>query len=60
VDPWADITVDGVHRGQSPQKILLSPGSHRVVLRNTELGKSETVKVTIRSRETKQLDRHWQ
>jgi serine/threonine protein kinase len=60
VSPWAHVTVDGVEYGQTPKKIPLSPGSHRVVLRNDELGKSKTVKVKIRSRETTPLVVDWQ
>jgi hypothetical protein len=60
VDPWADVSVDGVRHGQTPKKIPLAPGSHRVVLRNSELDRTERVKVEIRSRETSTLDRAWQ
>ena len=59
VDPWASVTVDGKSYGQTPKKISLPPGSHRVVLRNIELDKLETVTVKIRSGETRSLDFNW-
>jgi serine/threonine protein kinase len=60
VDPWASVTVDGIDRGQTYLRISLSPGPHRVVLRNTELGKTESLTVKIKSRETTSLKRTWQ
>jgi hypothetical protein len=59
VDPWASVTVDGKSYGQTPKKISLPPGSHRVVLRNIELDKLESVTVKIRSGETRSLDFNW-
>jgi tRNA A-37 threonylcarbamoyl transferase component Bud32 len=59
VDPWASLTVDGKSYGQTPKKIALPPGSHRVVLRNIELDKVETMTVKIRSGETSSLDFNW-
>jgi serine/threonine-protein kinase len=59
VDPWANLVVDGKAYGQTPLKISLPPGSHRVVLRNAELGRVESVTVKIKSGETKSLDFTW-
>jgi Protein kinase domain/PEGA domain len=59
VDPWANLSVDGKSYGQTPLKVSLPPGSHRVVLRNTELGRVETITVKIKSGETKSLDFTW-
>jgi hypothetical protein len=59
VDPWAHVSVDGKEYGQTPKTIPLPPGSHRVVLTNSELRKREQVKVRIKSRQTRSLDRKW-
>jgi eukaryotic-like serine/threonine-protein kinase len=59
VDPWANLTVDGKSYGQTPKTITLSPGPHRVLLRNSELDKSESLTVKIKSGETKSLGRTW-
>ena len=59
VAPWAEVSVDGKSYGQTPADIKLSPGSHRVSLRNREAGKSETVPVTIHSGRTTPLHREW-
>ena len=59
VDPWASLTVDGRSYGQTPTKISLPPGSHRVVLSNSELEKVESLTVKIKSGERKSLNRSW-
>ena len=59
VDPWANLTVGGKEYGQTPKKVTLPPGTHRVVLRNSELNRVESVSVKIRSGETKSLRRDW-
>ncbi len=46
--PWAEVEVDGQVVGVTPMKVLeLSPGPHRVVLRNSELNKSATIKAEV-------------
>lgn len=49
VSPWADVTVDGRSVGTTPlAPISLAPGPHSVVLRNSELGASRSLSVTIK------------
>ncbi|HVK71496.1 MAG TPA: protein kinase [Polyangium sp.] len=49
VSPWADVTVDGRSVGTTPlAPISLAPGPHSVVLRNSELGASRSMSVTIK------------
>ncbi len=59
VNPWAMVVIDGQSRGSTPFRGKLPPGEHRVELRNDELGKRETVKVTIKSGLRTRVDRHW-
>jgi serine/threonine protein kinase len=59
VEPWAEVSVDGKRYGPTPADIKLSPGPHRVSLKNREAGKSETVPVTIHSGRTTPLHRDW-
>jgi serine/threonine-protein kinase len=47
--PWADVSVDGKSIGTTPiPSMQLSPGNHTVTMRNSELGASRTVTVTIK------------
>ncbi|MDI1446528.1 serine/threonine-protein kinase [Polyangium sp. 6x1] len=49
VSPWADVSVDGRSVGTTPlAPISLAPGPHSVVLRNSELGASRSLSVTIK------------
>ncbi|WP_240807382.1 serine/threonine protein kinase [Polyangium spumosum] len=49
VSPWADVTVDGRSVGTTPLAPLsLAPGPHSVILRNSELGASRSMSVTIK------------
>jgi serine/threonine protein kinase len=59
VEPWAEVSVDGKKYVPTPADIKLSPGTHRVSLRNKEAGKSENVPVTIRSGRTTPIHRDW-
>ena len=59
VEPWAEVSVDGKGYGPTPADIKLSPGTHRVSLKNREAGKSENVPVTIHSGRTTPLRRDW-
>ncbi len=59
VEPWAEVSVDGKKFVPTPADIKLSPGPHRVSLRNKEAGKSETLPVTIRSGRTTPIHRDW-
>ncbi len=55
VTPWADVTVDGVPRGQIPLgPIRLAPGAHTVLLEHPDYQPVRR-KVTIRSGETQRL-----
>jgi len=59
VEPWAEVSVDGKKYVPTPADIKLSPGTHRVSLRNREAGKNENVPVTIRSGRTTPIHRDW-
>lgn len=49
VSPWADVSVDGRSVGTTPlAPISLAPGPHSVILRNSELGASRSMSVTIK------------
>jgi hypothetical protein len=48
LEPWAEVSVDGVRRGTTPLRLLLSVGEHRLLLRNPERGGLERrLSVTI-------------
>jgi serine/threonine protein kinase len=57
VRPWADVSVDGVHRGQTPLgRLEVPPGAHQVVLthpdyrpwvRRVTVEAGETVRLTV-------------
>ena len=48
--PWAEVSVDGRGVGTTPIAPLpLPPGPHSVVLRNSELGASRSMSVTIKA-----------
>jgi hypothetical protein len=57
VRPWADVSVDGVHRGQTPLgRLEVPPGAHQVVLthpdyrpwvRRLTVDPGETVRLTV-------------
>lgn len=59
VHPWAEITIDGKSHGQTPKTITLPPGRHKLTLANQEAGKSETIRVRIKSGQTKEIRRTW-
>ena len=53
VRPWADVTVDGRHAGQTPMEALrLPPGRHTIVMRHPELGEKSAVVEVFQDRET--------
>jgi hypothetical protein len=53
--PWADVSVDGVPRGQTPlARIPLAPGPHAVLLTHPDY-QPWPRRVTIRSGETVRL-----
>jgi serine/threonine-protein kinase len=53
--PWADVSVDGIPRGQTPLgRIPLPPGPHRVLLTHPEY-RPYPRRVTIRRGETLRL-----
>jgi eukaryotic-like serine/threonine-protein kinase len=47
VEPWAEVSVDGVRRRQTPLNLLLPEGPHRVQLRNSERKLQREVTITI-------------
>jgi serine/threonine-protein kinase len=38
LEPWAEVSVDGVRRGTTPLRLLLTEGEHRVLLKSPERG----------------------
>lgn len=53
VNPWADVTVDGMAVGQTPLRPLsLGAGEHTVVLRNADLGRERILQVRLQPGET--------
>jgi serine/threonine protein kinase len=59
VKPWAHVFVDGRAAGSTPISRELSPGKHRVKLVNEDLGKSESVVVTIAAGRELLIERSW-
>jgi len=59
VNPWAHVFVDGRAAGSTPVTRELSPGKHRVKLQNEDLGKNETVVVTIAPGRELLVERRW-
>jgi len=56
VSPWADVSVDGRSVGTTPlAPISLSPGTHSVVLRNSELGASRSMAVSVKPGKSTQI-----
>jgi hypothetical protein len=55
--PWARVTVDGELVGDTPQKVSLPPGRHRVVLENPKLHLRRQITVTITAGETLRIER---
>jgi hypothetical protein len=56
VRPWADVIINGDRRGTTPlQPLDLYEGEYKVELVNPGLGKTHTVRVTIRPDETTSL-----
>ncbi|MHB8878276.1 MAG: protein kinase domain-containing protein [Myxococcaceae bacterium] len=52
VDPWANVTIDGVARGTTPLRDLpLAPGAHELVLENPPLGAKTSKLVRVESGE---------
>ncbi len=52
VRPWANVSVDGRHAGQTPMEALrLPPGRHTIVLRHPELGEKTAVVDVLRDQE---------
>jgi hypothetical protein len=59
VIPWAQVLVDGKPAGTTPLTRKLPPGLHRVKLVNEELGKKESVTVTIGPKRETVVERSW-
>jgi hypothetical protein len=59
VEPWAEVIVNGTSYGQTPKTIPLKAGTHRLLLRNPELPRSENQRVRIQSGKTLQVKRDW-
>jgi hypothetical protein len=59
VEPWAEVSVDGVRRGVTPLELQLTRGTHLVVLRNAALHRREQVRLALDSPEERRLYRSW-
>ena len=59
VKPWAHVFVDGRAAGATPISRELSPGKHRVRLVNEDLGKSDSIVVTIAAGRELLVERSW-
>jgi hypothetical protein len=59
VTPWAQVHVDGVHVGETPQVLTLPAGAHQVRIHNPELGRTETRTVTISPGEREEIRLRW-
>ncbi len=59
VSPWAQVKVDGEDWKLTPVKRVIAAGRHKVVLRNPDLQKSETITITVRAGHEKSIDRDW-
>jgi serine/threonine protein kinase len=56
VKPWADVSIDGVHRGQTPlARLEVTPGAHQVVLSHPDY-QPWVRRVSVAAGETLQLD----
>jgi hypothetical protein len=57
-NPWCNVTVDGVARGQTPVNLKLPAGRHVVMLANPEFHVQRQLTVTVMPNETvrKKLD----
>ena len=57
VTPWCLVELDGKPLGESPIKVDVPVGNHRVMLTNKK--RTETVTVTIKADKTTTVERHW-
>lgn len=56
VMPWADVSIDGVHRGQTPlARLEVTPGAHQVVLSHPDY-QPWVRRVSVAPGETMRLD----
>ena len=56
---WADIRVDGVSWGTTPQTRDVAPGPHKVTLSNGDQGKRTTRNVTVDPGRTRTVEADW-
>lgn len=59
VEPWANVTIDGKSAGMTPVYRAIAAGTHKILLHNQELGRRETLSVTIQPGRTRQVRRIW-
>jgi hypothetical protein len=60
VVPWAKVTLDGAPLGQTPiRRHGVAAGRHILELRNSELGKSERIPITIAPNGELAIRRTW-
>ncbi len=60
VTPWAAVWLNGKSlSGGTPSRTKLPAGRHRIRIANDDLGRRETLTVTIKSNETTTIERTW-
>ncbi len=59
VNPWAVISLDGKELGQTPWTGKLAAGKHRVRISNEDLGKDETLTITVSPDNKTTIQRTW-
>jgi serine/threonine-protein kinase len=55
--PWARVTVDGRTVGDTPQRITLPAGRHRLVLFNPQLDLRRELVITVRAGKTTRVEK---
>jgi serine/threonine protein kinase len=55
LQPWAKVVIDGKARGDTPMRLLLAAGRHRVTISNPKLGRTRTKTITVRPGATTRL-----
>jgi hypothetical protein len=60
VRPWATITLNGKSAGSTPYRESIASGRYRVRIQNEDLGKDETVMITVAPAQTATIERNWQ
>jgi len=59
VIPWAEVTIDRKHFGQTPVRATIAAGRHRVQLTNDAAAKHEAIEVTVEAGKQVVIERNW-